>query len=264
MQGSRPAYQTIGADTPSAKRRRHRREVSHDELNAADSCGALGSRAAPEPQLPAAARLRCRLGHRQRGRDRRDPIRRAGHRRLGQRRRLRRDRDAAPDAAVLAGRRRCRRPAAATQGHDGRDGLQSAAQGAAAILVLTGQARVWELLALAAARGVGLGLYYPASQGLLPQTVPADQRAQANAISRTGRSSAGIAGAALGGVLVGVAGPGWGLAVDAASFAVATALRAGMRFPALALAEPESALRQMREGWREFVARRWLWTIVLE
>ncbi len=144
------------------------------------------------------------------------------------------------------------------------NGLQSAAQGAAAILVLTGHARVWELLALAAARGVGLGLYYPASQGLLPQTVPADQRAQADAISRTGRNSAGIAGAALGGVLVGVAGPGWGLAVDAASFAVATALRAGMRFPALALAEPESALRQMREGWREFVARRWLWTIVLE
>jgi MFS family permease len=110
--------------------------------------------------------------------------------------------------------------------------LQAAAQGASAILLLTGQARVWELLALAAARGIGLGFYYPAAQGLLPRTVPAGQRAQANAISRTGRNSAGIGGAALGGVLVAAAGPGWGLAVDAATFAVAAALRAGMRFPA--------------------------------
>ena len=147
----------------------------------------------------------------------------------------------------------------------GANALQAAAQGAAAILVLTGQARVWELATLAAARGIGLGFYYPAAQGLLPQTVPADQRAQANAISRTGRNSAGIAGAALGGVLVGAVGPGWGLAVDAASFAVSAGLRAGMRFSAgSSAASRKSALREMREGWREFIARRWLWAIVLE
>ena len=143
------------------------------------------------------------------------------------------------------------------------NGLQAAAQGASAILVLAGEAQVWQLLVFAGVRGIGLGLYYPASQGLLPQTVPEDQRAQANAISRTGRNSAGIAGAALGGLLVGLAGPGWGLAVDAASFALAAALRAGMRFPAIQAAA-ESTLHQMREGWREFIARRWLWSIVLE
>jgi MFS family permease len=52
--------------------------------------------------------------------------------------------------------------------------LQALAQGASAILVLADRARVWELMALAAARGIGVGFYFPAAQGLLPQTVPAD------------------------------------------------------------------------------------------
>jgi MFS family permease len=142
--------------------------------------------------------------------------------------------------------------------------LQAAAQGTSAVLVLTHHAFVWELLVLAAARGTGLGFYFPAAQGLLPQTVPEQDRAQANAISRTGRNSAGIGGAALGGLLVGLAGPGWGLAVDALSFASAAALRAGMRFPAMPPAARESTLHQLHEGWREFAARRWLWSIVLE
>ena len=142
--------------------------------------------------------------------------------------------------------------------------LQAAAQGISAVLVLTHTASVWELLVLAAARGTGLGFYFPAAQGLLPQTVPEEDRAQANAISRTGRNSAGIGGAALGGLLVGLAGPGWGLAVDAVSFAVAAALRSVMRFPAMPPAAGEGTLRELRDGWREFTARRWLWAIVLE
>lgn len=144
------------------------------------------------------------------------------------------------------------------------NGAQALAQGVAAGLVFAHQAHVWELLVLAAVRGTGLGFYYPAAQGLLPRTVPEQDRAQANAISRIGRNTSGIAGAALGGLLVGVAGPGWGLAVDAASFAVAAALRAGMRFPPQPAAEQESTLHQLREGWREFIARRWLWAIVAE
>ena len=106
--------------------------------------------------------------------------------------------------------------------------LQAAAQAGSAVLLLTGDARVWELAVLAAARGVGSGFFFPASEGLLPQTVPADQRAQANAMDRIGRNGAQIGGAALGGGLVGLAGPGWALAVDAASFAAA----AGLSVPA--------------------------------
>jgi predicted MFS family arabinose efflux permease len=123
---------------------------------------------------------------------------------------------------------------------------------------------VWELLVLSMLRGTGLGFYFPAATGLLPQTVPADQRAPANAMERIGRNSAQIGGTALGGVLVGLAGPGWGLAIDAASFAAAALLRTGMRFPAGPPAESAGLTRELHEGWREFASRRWLWSIVLQ
>jgi MFS family permease len=142
--------------------------------------------------------------------------------------------------------------------------VQALAQGTAATLILTGQARVWLLAALAAGGGAGAGLGYPAAQGLLPQTVPADQRAQANALDRTVRSAASIGGAALGGLLIGLAGPGWGLAIDAASFGAAAALRTGMRFASLPPAPAAGLLHDLRDGWREFTSRRWLWSIVAQ
>jgi MFS family permease len=143
------------------------------------------------------------------------------------------------------------------------DVVQALAQAASAALMLTGQARVWELITLAALRGLGLGFYLPAAQGLLPQTVPGGQLSQANAVDRTGRNSALIAGSGLGGLLVGWAGPGWGLLIDGASFALAAALRTGMRFPALPTEHLAGMASQLREGWREFVSRRWLWATVL-
>ncbi len=142
--------------------------------------------------------------------------------------------------------------------------LQALAQAASAALLLTGHALVWELAALAALRGVGTGFYFPASEGLLPHTVPADQRAPANALDRIGRNSGQIGGAALGGLLVGLAGPGWGLAADAVSFAVAGALRAGMRFPSLPPEARAGLVDELREGWRDFISRRWLWVIVAQ
>lgn len=142
--------------------------------------------------------------------------------------------------------------------------LQALSQAVSAALLLTGHARVWELAALAALRGVGTGFYFPAAEGLLPHTVPADQRAPANALDRIGRNSGQIGGAALGGLLVGLAGPGWGLATDAVSFAVAGALRAGMRFPELPQAPRTGLVHELREGWRDFISRRWLWAIVAQ
>lgn len=144
------------------------------------------------------------------------------------------------------------------------DALQAVAQALSAILVLTGSARIWELVTLATVRGTGFGFYLPAAQGLLPQTVSADHLGQANAMNRVGTNTAQIGGAALGGVIVGLIGPGWGLVADAASFAIAAAMRAGMRFPPLPTARGPHINHQLREGWHEFISRRWLWAIVLQ
>jgi MFS family permease len=143
--------------------------------------------------------------------------------------------------------------------------VQAAARGVPAALLLTGQAQVWQLVAASAGGGAALGFFLPASQGLLPQTVPADQLAPAYAIDRTGRNAASIGGAALGGLLTGLAGPGWALAIDAASYAAAGLLRVGMQLPARPAGQvTTSLLHDMREGWREFTARRWLWAAVAQ
>jgi hypothetical protein len=144
------------------------------------------------------------------------------------------------------------------------EALQALAQGTSAALVLTGHARPWQLAALAAAGGAGFGLYYPAAQGLLPQTVPESQRAQATALYRAGRNAASIGGAALGGLITGLAGPGSALAADAASFTAAAALRAGMRFQRHPPAPAHGMLGDLRDGWREFTSHRWLWPVVTQ
>ncbi len=142
--------------------------------------------------------------------------------------------------------------------------VQGLAQAGFATLVITGHARLWEMMALTAARGSANGFYLPAAQGLLPQTVRPDQLASANAIRRLGLNAAQIAGAALGGVVVGVTGPGWGLVADSASYAVASALRAGMRLGTLAPAPRSGVWSELREGWHAFASRRWLWVIVVQ
>lgn len=142
--------------------------------------------------------------------------------------------------------------------------VQGTAQALFAALVLAGHPHLGQMLALAALRGCGNGLYLPASQGLVPQTVPAGQLGAANAIRRVGLNGASIGGSALGGLVVALAGPGWGLVADAASFAAAAALRVGMRIPPIAAAGRASLLSELFAGWRAFTSYRWLWTIVVE
>jgi hypothetical protein len=141
---------------------------------------------------------------------------------------------------------------------------QSVAQGGFALLVLTGNARVWEMMLLAAARGCAFGFYMPAAQGLLPQTVAAEQLASANALRRLGLNGAQIGGAALGGLVVAAVGPGWGLVADAASYGIAATFRAGMRFSGLPPIVRSGIAHELRDGWTAFTSRRWLWVIVVQ
>lgn len=65
--------------------------------------------------------------------------------------------------------------------------------------------------------------------------------------------------------MVAVVGPGWVLAVDAVAYAVAGALRSFLDVSHIPPREPGGGLlSDLREGWREFVGRPWLWTIVAQ
>jgi hypothetical protein len=53
------------------------------------------------------------------------------------------------------------------------------------------------------------------------------------------------------------------IACDAASFLIAAAATAAMRLPAAAV-QTRSVLQDLREGWRDFWSRTWLWAIVVQ
>ncbi len=137
-------------------------------------------------------------------------------------------------------------------------------QTAVATVVLTGSASVALLMSLSAINGAAAAFALPASSALVPQTVPADQLQPANAINRLSVNAALILGAVLGGLIVATVGPGWGIAIDAATFGVAAVLLGFIRVPAVRTgAEAQSTLAQLREGWSTFIAHSWVWTVVL-
>jgi MFS family permease len=146
----------------------------------------------------------------------------------------------------------------------GANGVSAVAQGAIAILLLTGHARLWHLIALQVLRGAAFSFFFPASQGLVPQTVPNDELQPANVLFSMTRNGTNIVGSALGGALVAATSPGWALAFDGATYLLSAVIFAGMRLPPRAASiEAPNMLRELAEGWSEFVSRRWLWTIVV-
>jgi MFS family permease len=142
--------------------------------------------------------------------------------------------------------------------------VSGASQAALAVLVLAGDAQIWQFIVLAAVNGASVAFFFPASAGIVPQTVPAPLLQQANTILRLGLNASSIAGAALGGIVVAVTNPGVGIAVDAASFFLAAALFALMRVRASERVQESSFTAELAEGWREFSSRTWLWAIVLQ
>ncbi|GAA2340469.1 MULTISPECIES: MFS transporter [Streptomyces] len=142
--------------------------------------------------------------------------------------------------------------------------LNCLSQAAFAALVLSGEARLWQMAVLSALGGTGQAFFSPAAEGMLLSTVDGEQAGRAFAIFRMGMNGAQIGGAALGGALIAAFGPGWVLAVDAAAFAVAGALRAFLDVGRTARRESAGMLRDLREGWREVAGRPWLWGIVVQ
>jgi MFS family permease len=146
----------------------------------------------------------------------------------------------------------------------GADVTRAVSTGILAALLLTGIAQIWQLALLYAVDGAATAFFYPASDALAPQIVPRERLQQANALLNLSRSLGKVLGPALAGVLLALGSPGAALAVDAATFAASAVFLFGIRVPKLRRAdEGDRFLVQMRQGWREFSARTWLWTVVL-
>jgi len=111
------------------------------------------------------------------------------------------------------------------------------------------------------AYGTGAAFFAPAFDAIVPELVPAEHLAQANALEQIVRPLAmRLAGPAIGGMLVGAFGAGTAFGLDAASFLVSAAAahreQRGARNPVPA---GVSVIADLRAGWAFVRRHTWLW-----
>jgi predicted MFS family arabinose efflux permease len=135
-------------------------------------------------------------------------------------------------------------------------------QGTLAVLLIAGGASIALIALLAGLGGAATGFFNPASTGLLPAVVEPGRLQEANGLRATAMAGGEIVGPLIGGILVAAAGPGWALAVDAASFAVSAALLVRLRLPPAAVREASTFVADLRAGWSTFRSLTWLWAFV--
>jgi MFS family permease len=160
-------------------------------------------------------------------------------------------------------------------------------QAVVATLVITGSATIPLLVVLGVLNGAVAAVSLPAAAALVPETVPDGLLRPANALLRLGLNGGSVVGASAGAGIVAVVGPGWGLVIDAAGFAVAGVLYSRLRLPVrpgtpstgeagagtgsgtgsgtgTGTGSGSSVLVDLREGWQEFTRRSWVWIVVAQ
>jgi predicted MFS family arabinose efflux permease len=138
-----------------------------------------------------------------------------------------------------------------------------ASQALAAALLLTDHATIGSLMAIEAVNGASSAFVFPATSGMLPTLVPTAALQPANILFRMTTTAALVGGASAGGVVVAGVGPGWAIAVDAATFLAAAACFALMRLPSGDRLPSSNVVTDLREGWTAFRSRSWLWSVVI-
>jgi MFS family permease len=143
--------------------------------------------------------------------------------------------------------------------------VSTASQTVIALLFLAGDARVWELMVLAAFQGTARAFGGPAMGALIPDTISPARLQQATALLYMSSSTVDIGGAAVGGLLVAAIGPGWTMLFNAATSLAEVAIRFLMRVDESAhVARERRAFRHdFAEGWRAVTSRKWLWVMLL-
>ncbi|MER7116371.1 MFS transporter [Saccharomonospora azurea] len=140
----------------------------------------------------------------------------------------------------------------------------AASQALLAAAVLGEFATVPLLLVLSVVNGALAAMSLPAAASSTPQTVPSGLLTQANALVRVGANTGRITGAAAGGAVVGVSGPGWAMGVNTVLFLLAALSYRGVRVGATRPDRTSTPLAELKAGWREFVSRRWVWLVATQ
>jgi MFS family permease len=132
-----------------------------------------------------------------------------------------------------------------------------------AVLIISGELRIWQLVVIEMLFGAAEAFFRPAATGLLPQTVPEAEIQEANALTTTFSNIAEFVGPALATALVLGVGAGAAFAVDAVSFLISAAflsrVRPRPRGAPAAATRRATMWSEMREGFEEVRSRAWVW-----
>ena len=139
------------------------------------------------------------------------------------------------------------------------DAVRALVQAVTAVLLLSGEARIWQLAVLYALHATASAFFNPAATALVPQVTPRDRLQQANALLGMTRSLAAGLGAGLGGVLVSLVSTGGAVAFDACTFVVSAACLAALSLRSAGAAARTRFLSELRAGFDEVRRHRWLW-----
>jgi MFS family permease len=136
-------------------------------------------------------------------------------------------------------------------------------QGLLAVLLIGGWATMPTLAVISAVNGCLGALSQPSSAAMTRLTVPTELLGSAVALRGLLQTSTAVVGFSLGGVLVAAADPGWAIAVDATTFAVAATCFARLHVPHSRPGMARtSLLADLKEGVREVMRHAWLWLLI--
>jgi MFS family permease len=144
----------------------------------------------------------------------------------------------------------------------GADIIGSFLAATSAISFILGFPSIWILVVMGGLFGVLNALWWPAMSGVLPEILPKEKLQEGNAVIGLMTNIGYISGTLLGGIIVATFNAGWGLLVDAISFFIAGVIVWNLKLPIKSKIESPGIIHDLRVGWREFISRSWVVTMV--
>lgn len=135
-------------------------------------------------------------------------------------------------------------------------------QAVCAVVLITDHGSILFLSLIGMLNGCLGALAQPASNALTRFTVTEAQLPRAVVIRSLANQTSYAVGFAVAGIIVALAGPGWAIAVDAASYGVAAAFFALIRAEAPTTGGGERLFTELVDGAREVFRHTWLWLLI--
>ncbi|OEU96775.1 MFS transporter [Streptomyces nanshensis] len=133
-----------------------------------------------------------------------------------------------------------------------------------ALLFLLGTPQLWQILVLLALVGAGSAIFQPGVASIIPRIARDVQKA--NGTLRISESVTNVVGPSVAGLLLVVSSPAVVVALDALTYAVGGGCLLLLRSVPMGSVARESGTSfraDLVEGWREFRARTWLWSVIV-